>query len=245
MNTQQPEKRIKIQDPLSNLDVHSVFKTIQGEGPFTGTPCVFIRLAGCNLQCPKCDTEYTEGRQQIHIMELFKQVQEISVKDMYGRSLVVITGGEPFRQQLTGLITLLIRNDFYVQIETNGTLPVSPHIFYNPYTDQRTGCYVVCSPKTGTIHGSVEQVMCAVKYVMGEDDCDYSVGLPKSALKHPCHPHLYRVPKTLHYKPVVYLQPRDDKNETINELNLNVCIDSCLKHGYTLQLQTHKLIGVE
>ena len=38
------------------LEVHSIFKTIQGEGPFCGTPAVFIRLAGCNLQCPWCDT---------------------------------------------------------------------------------------------------------------------------------------------------------------------------------------------
>ena len=42
-----------------SYDVHSIFPTIQGEGPFVGQPAIFIRLAGCNLQCPACDTDYT------------------------------------------------------------------------------------------------------------------------------------------------------------------------------------------
>ena len=51
-NTQEPEKI----DRDRHLDVHSIFHTIQGEGPYCGHPAVFIRLAGCNLQCPGCDT---------------------------------------------------------------------------------------------------------------------------------------------------------------------------------------------
>ena len=44
------------------LNVHSRAETIQGEGPYAGCPAAFIRLAGCNLQCPRCDTEYTPGK---------------------------------------------------------------------------------------------------------------------------------------------------------------------------------------
>ena len=52
MNTQPTEKRTNSQ----NLDITEIFFTIQGEGPFSGHRAVFIRLAGCNLQCPACDT---------------------------------------------------------------------------------------------------------------------------------------------------------------------------------------------
>ena len=55
INKQPIEKREPSYE--GTLQVHSIFKTIQGEGPFCGTPCVFVRLAGCNLQCPACDTD--------------------------------------------------------------------------------------------------------------------------------------------------------------------------------------------
>ena len=74
------------------LDVHSIFPTIQGEGPFVGQPAIFIRLAGCNLQCPLCDTEYTEGRIRLSVPVIFDAVQE---HIRLFAPLIVITGGEP------------------------------------------------------------------------------------------------------------------------------------------------------
>jgi len=50
MNQQPIEKQFL--HPKGDLEVHSIFLTIQGEGPFTGQRAVFVRLAGCNLQCP-------------------------------------------------------------------------------------------------------------------------------------------------------------------------------------------------
>src|SRR3954467_9071958 len=46
----------------NSLSIHSIFYTLQGEGPYSGCPAVFMRLAGCNLQCPGCDTDYTSGQ---------------------------------------------------------------------------------------------------------------------------------------------------------------------------------------
>ena len=68
MNLQPIEKRTKSADGL--LSLHSIFHTIQGEGPFCGTPSVFVRLAGCNLQCPACDTDYTQGRRAASAQEI-------------------------------------------------------------------------------------------------------------------------------------------------------------------------------
>ncbi|MEG7364337.1 7-carboxy-7-deazaguanine synthase QueE, partial [Pseudomonas citronellolis] len=99
MNLQPIEKRTKSADGL--LSLHSIFHTIQGEGPFCGTPSVFVRLAGCNLQCPACDTDYTQGRRAASVQEILDKVQEYQ-----SSGLVVITGGEPFRQDITRLLNV-------------------------------------------------------------------------------------------------------------------------------------------
>ena len=39
--------------------ISEIFHSIQGEGPTTGRPAVFVRLGMCNLQCNFCDTPYT------------------------------------------------------------------------------------------------------------------------------------------------------------------------------------------
>jgi len=243
MNTQKPEKAIT---SLSNsYQIHSIFQTIQGEGPFTGTPCVFVRLAGCNLQCPQCDTDYTEGRQEMHPSDIVHLVMQLSKKDNYGRALVVITGGEPFRQPIGGLIRRLLEQGCYVQVETNGTLAPPQSVSYNHNTAQRKGCYIVCSPKSGRIHAAIETYMCAVKYVGCAKSLSPETGLPLKALEHTAKPHLYAVPKNLAQRPVVYLQPVDEKDDELNRRNMLACVQACLKFGYTLQLQTHKIIGVE
>ena len=95
----QPIEKLARSDGL-RLDVHSIFATIQGEGPFTGHPCVFVRLAGCNLQCPGCDTDYTEDRRMMQIYEIAESVASVLKASGSTRAkvpLVVITGGEPFR----------------------------------------------------------------------------------------------------------------------------------------------------
>ena len=41
------------------LGLAEIFYSVQGEGTWTGTPAVFVRLAGCNLACTFCDTDYS------------------------------------------------------------------------------------------------------------------------------------------------------------------------------------------
>lgn len=233
MNQQKIEKRSKRTDGL--LAVHSIFHTIQGEGPFCGTPAVFIRLGGCNLQCPQCDTDYTSKVKLAGSLEILA-----SVAMWAGSGLVVITGGEPFRQNLSELLTVLTQNRYYVQIETNGTLAPSPFP-YNFRTDTRSGAYIVCSPKTGRVNHIIEQHACAMKYVMSALSVDKDDGLPIQALDHPVERRVAR--PTKNFTGVVYLQPLDVKDPIQNQLNLEAVVDSCMNHGYILQLQVHKLIG--
>lgn len=241
LNAQPIEKRVERPDGF--LDVHSIFHTIQGEGPFCGTPCVFIRLAGCNLQCPACDTEYTQGRRMMGPGALVAEVNELWRADKWRPGgLVVITGGEPFRQNLTKLLELLVHAGYYVQIETNGTL--APSSFnYSFATSDRWGAYIVCSPKSGKVRPEVWEQACCAKYVMEFGNMREEDGLPMTALMHTANPYVARPPEG--WTRPVYLQPMDAKNTAENNRNILAVRDSCLKHGHIMQLQIHKIIGVE
>lgn len=246
MINQQPiEKRHHTQF----LDVHSVFYTIQGEGPFCGTPAVFVRLAGCNLQCPACDTDYTSTREMMdtdRVVEAINQVVYGARSSELYRGLVVITGGEPFRQDVgVSLLTLKLqqRQGCYIQVETNGALSPDTISTLNKNTQERRGMYIVVSPKTGKVNREIEKWACAYKYVMNADSVAED-GLPQHALHHTLGTlKLARPPED--YKGVIYLQPQDDQDPVRNKRHQDACIESCMRHGYVLQLQTHKLLGLE
>lgn len=113
--------------------VNEIFRSIQGEGYFTGTAAVFIRFAGCNLRCSFCDTDYSRAA-------------EMSLKDIMqavrgsGMRHVVLTGGEPSLQADEALTGALRAEGLFVQMETNGTRPLPKGIGW-----------VTLSPKTARL----------------------------------------------------------------------------------------------
>lgn len=238
MNNQPIEKR---RHTVGELDVHSIFRTIQGEGPFSGAPAIFIRLAGCNLQCPACDTDYTSKRTTLTHRQI---AEEVCLLEHFKHAhLVVITGGEPFRQNLVPLINSLLALGFYVQIETNGTLEAPDGIEFSLLPERRYGAYIVCSPKTGKVHPSIERSACAYKYVLSADSVSEKDGLPIKALLHPASPQVARPPSW--WNRAIYVQPLDVKCVEGNLLNNEATVASCMTFGYTLQLQIHKILNLE
>lgn len=241
LNQQPIEHRTK--DDGDRLSVHSIFRTIQGEGPFSGRRALFIRLAGCNLACPKCDTDYTKGRSTATVAELLAHV----CGEFDPSWLVVITGGEPFRQNIEPLVRALTTCGYMVQIETNGVLPL-PSIGFpalcsldpSDANGEDGKCFIVCSPKTNKVHPSIEACACAYKYVLAIDEVE-SDGLPTRALDNPTNGIIARPPEGV----PVYVQPCDEKNIATNATNLYQCVESSLLHGYILQVQLHKTVGVE
>lgn len=223
----------------SILDVHSLFYTIQGEGPFAGRPAIFIRLAGCNLQCPMCDTDYTDGRYKASVPGIVGKVYSLAEHlPKSNPPLVVITGGEPFRQYLSDLIIELLGEGFPVQIETNGTLYQEL-----PWCDELT---IVCSPKTGALNKHLVPHIDAFKYVLDADSVSSYDGLPLSALGHPNSGQVARPPAG--FSGTIYLQPIDDHKATpLNNFmteHLAACVKSCMAYGYTLGLQLHKYLNL-
>lgn len=229
-----------------HLDTIGVFYTVQGEGPFSGMPAIFIRLAGCNLQCPFCDTDYTAGREARAVDGLVDQVVQLARPGVV--KLVVITGGEPFRQQIGNLIAKLIDAGFAVQVESNGTLPPNDLTVWGlEWKVQPSmplhGAYIVCSPKTGKVHEKVVSRACCFKYVLDADHIDEDDGLPTTALGHTANPRVARPPSW--WDRPVYVQPADHADSMENRRNVKVAVASAMNHGYTLQLQLHKHVGLE
>ena len=104
------------------LNINEIFLSIQGESSFSGLPCIFVRLAGCNLHCEWCDTPYhSENAKKLSLDDVVARVAEFSDID-----LVEITGGEPLIQSETSeLMKRLIDTGYTVLLETNGSQPIS------------------------------------------------------------------------------------------------------------------------
>lgn len=109
--------------------VNEIFYSLQGEGYYTGTPAVFLRLAGCNRRCAFCDTDHAHG-QAMTADEIARRCASFPARH------IVITGGEPLLQLDSDLLRAIKAYGFYVQIETNGSLPAPPEVDW-----------VTCSPK--------------------------------------------------------------------------------------------------
>ncbi|UCD35298.1 MAG: radical SAM protein [Nitrospiraceae bacterium] len=100
------------------LKINEIFKSIQGESTYAGLPCTFVRLAGCNLRCAYCDTNYAyyDGK------ELSDEVIVAKIEE-YGVKCVEFTGGEPLLQEETPkLLKTLLDRGYNVLVETNGSI---------------------------------------------------------------------------------------------------------------------------
>ncbi|MEK6201271.1 MAG: radical SAM protein [Desulfobulbaceae bacterium] len=103
------------------LKISELFYSIQGESTYAGLPCVFIRLAGCNLRCRYCDARYTY--EEAHAEMALDGI--LSFVDRYPGALVEITGGEPLLQDnVHPLMEQLVARGRTVLLETNGSLPI-------------------------------------------------------------------------------------------------------------------------
>ena len=230
-NTQSREGCFRNKEGI--LQVHSVFRTIQGEGPFAGTPAIFVRLTGCNLQCQWCDTEYTSIREETSPTDLVQRCLELSDKVV---RLIVITGGEPMRQNIAPFIMTAIKAGYSVQVETNGTMHVEDvakmaRRSLMPLT-------IVVSPKTAKLHPDL--VYHALKYVVSDGEVDDD-GLPNSVLGNGHK--VARPPKS--FGGEVFVQPMDEQDKDKNHLHNQAAVNSCMKHGYRLCLQMHKYMGLD
>ena len=104
------------------MQIIEIYRSIQGESSFAGLPCIFVRLAACNLRCVWCDSEYTfTGGKKMTTEEVEREVASLA-----SSGLVEITGGEPMLQEreLVPLMHRLIASGYTLLLETSGERPL-------------------------------------------------------------------------------------------------------------------------
>ena len=199
--------------------VAEIFYSLQGEGHRKGTVNVFVRFAGCNLQCNvaehgfDCDTDFRSR-------ETFANAEDLAdrVADLWGANhntaqpCAILTGGEPTLQLDSDLIDALQARGFYIAIETNGT----ENTLILAGVD-----WVSCSPKSkGVVLKEADEVR--VVLATGQRPGDF------------------KLPKADHY----FVSPAFE-GDTLQPGALKWCIDWCLySPGWRLSVQDHKLWGV-
>lgn len=205
------------------LRIVEIFKTLQGEGPYSGQRATFIRLHGCNLRCWFCDTKFDDPKDPVmNVEHILSQVTE---------ELVVLTGGEPVRQPLHQLIPLLVQHGHKVQVETAGTL----------WQDVLLDCYIVVSPKTPKLNSYIFGHAHAFKYIIRAGEVDEDDGLPNHSTQiKDTFAKIARPRKGA----LVYLSPCDEYDPERNQANLRLVGDLALKHGYIAGVQLHKLLAL-
>jgi 7-carboxy-7-deazaguanine synthase len=152
------------------MKIADIFRSLQGEGKNQGKPCLFIRLAGCNLKCCWCDTpESRTGGREMSCASLCKEVGR------FNPPYICITGGEPLLQadELESILDWLHKRGMVIDIETNGTVDFTR---FQPYASI---CMDVKCPSSGEQSDlSLLEKIClrdSVKFVVkDESDCQYA-----------------------------------------------------------------------
>lgn len=119
------------------MKVVEIFNSIDGEGKRAGQLVTFIRLKGCNLNCPYCDTKYSWDSDKTEPMTMSYADLVDWVQDK-GYPRVTLTGGEPLWGSLDqqGEVRLLLKeltkHGYQVNVETNGSIDIEPFRVADP-----------------------------------------------------------------------------------------------------------------
>ena len=198
-----------------------LFESLQGEGANVGLPVVFLRLGGCTLSCPWCDTDYST----YDLLDLETILSRLSA---FSSRCVVITGGEPLDQPSLGvLLTRVKQAGYWLALETNGLIDPSPE--FRQMLD-----YISTSPKAHVSADYLESRMIRladeVRIVVDGEVFDFCKRMRTQI-------------KASRY----FLSPCD-WNGTMNIAETLVLLRRLNvdepDHPWRLSLQVHKLIGI-
>jgi organic radical activating enzyme len=231
-----------------SLHVREIFPTIQGEGPDAGTPAIFIRLGGCNLRCYFCDTDFDlEKSPRRTLREICADVGRAAIGNK--TSLVVLTGGEPLRQDVVPLTGVLNSFGYRVQVETAGTL-CPPDLGSRYYLKNPWQNTIVCSPKTPKLSDALEPLITCYKYVVREGEvAEHTDGLPTRSTQIVGQPAFLARPLPGRQ---IFLQPIDERSlpdqaarsPDATKINMELAVRLAMKFGYRVSLQLHKILNL-
>jgi 7-carboxy-7-deazaguanine synthase len=233
-------------------DVNNLYATVQGEGAWSGTPMILLRLHNCPVGCPFCDTKHTWGKHSPggELANDANYVADFEGHDWRGENArwtrcsahelallvnqerevlggkitwCMLTGGEPALQELGPLINALHRRGLYVNLETSGTA-----LIRSGFID-----WVCCSPKIGMPGGRVvlrEAVRQAdeIKFVIGrQSDIDKMDEFYAS------------------YGDILKANVRSSLQPMSASAKATaLCVQTAIRRGWNVSIQTHKIMGV-
>ncbi|WDT88108.1 MULTISPECIES: 7-carboxy-7-deazaguanine synthase QueE [unclassified Alteromonas] len=224
---------------MSTLNINEMFETIQGEGAYTGIPSIFVRLQGCPVGCPWCDTKHTweikadlsvspedviakSSESETYFVSNEASLMTLFEQQGYVAKHVVITGGEPCMYDLRPLTNILHQNGYTTQIETSGTFEV--------LCDERT--YVTVSPKIN-MKGGFDVLTSALERA---NEIKHPIAMQKHIDELDA---LLTKVSSLEGKQVC-LQPISQQKRATE-----LAVRTCIARNWRLSLQTHKYIGIE
>ena len=236
---------MKPQQQVPNLLVREVFATIQGEGPFTGRPAVFVRLGGCNLRCKFCDTDFDVDKSVVQSPEATADWIAETAREQWGRcehAIVVVTGGEPLLQNLGNLFEALDPYRFAaIQVETSGS--VAPPPGYQDWS-----VTTVVSPKTPKVDRETAMLAGCYKYVIRDRDPVDEGGIPYyQAIQADAKPmDVARPPAwvTVWLQPVEAYHGDGTVDREATQSNERWATQVAIDFGHCLSLQVHKHAGL-
>ncbi|NME00163.1 7-carboxy-7-deazaguanine synthase QueE [Aeromonas sp. DNRA1] len=219
--------------------INEIFQTIQGEGVFTGLPAIFVRLQGCPVGCPWCDTRHTwvvdparevgvqavldcsnesDGWSKMSTEQILASFQQLG----YQARHVVITGGEPCLYDLQDLSAALIEAGYQVQIETSGTSEIQTH--------EQT--WVTVSPKIN-MKGGLPVLVSALERAN-------EIKHPVATERHVEELDALLATARLRENVVIALQPISQKTRATQ-----LAMATCIARNWRLSIQTHKYLDID
>lgn len=216
---------------LTTLKVNEIFYSLQGEGKRSGEATIFIRLSGCNLECPFCDTKGHEDGRKMSISYIAMELEQI------GHNYIVWTGGEPLKQLTTEILRYFNKLGYRQGIETNGTIPL----------DAVEGIveHLTISPKKQFEFFGEGSNTILLKNESGElkislsDYASVEIRLPVDN-----DTVIPKMPFVLDNVDL-YLSPIFDKNNKPIQSNIDRCVCLCkMIPQWKLSLQIHKIINI-
>ncbi|MEJ8554728.1 putative 7-carboxy-7-deazaguanine synthase QueE [Tepidibacter sp. Z1-5] len=205
------------------------FVSVNGEGRLSGQLALFIRFAGCNLDCSYCDTKWANEEsvdyELMNEQEIYEYIKSTKVKN------VTLTGGEPLLQNnLIELLNLLSKDDdLIVEIETNGSVSLKE------FTNIKNPPRFTMDYKLPSSNMENKMLVDNFKYLTKNDTVKFVSGSTEDLEKAK-----YIIDKyDLVNKTNVYISPVFDK------IHMADIVEFMQKHNMnkvTLQVQLHKII---
>ena len=212
-----------------NFKVVEKFVSVNGEGTRSGQLAIFIRFAGCNLNCSYCDTTWANAKDVPYKLmtaeEIYEYIKAAKVRN------ITLTGGEPLLQEgILELLEILSKDKtLHIEIETNGSVPLEKFLnMENPPS-------FTMDYKLPSSNMEDKMVLENFKFLTNKDTVKFVSGSLEDLEKAKYIISTY----TLIDKTNIYISPvfgkieMDSIVEFMKDNNLN---------GVTLQMQLHKVI---